>query len=176
MKRIEDLEITSRSGTQEVWSDDPTRVIGFLIGLMVAAISLSSGFIWVCGDSCIQEGIIWTPQRRGALAFLAAWFTWWGYLIAHWAVTGRLIHTGTPSSEEQTKYGLTTPAQLLRSKLPSKKTDIGAFILGIAMLVAGIFLGFIFIREGNHLLTYTGGVLFFSGYVIAHYVDTGVPL
>lgn len=183
MTEIEPTNSTTEAATENVWSDDPARIIGFLAGLTLASVSLSSGFIWVCGQSCVQDGIIWTSERRVPLAFLAAWSFWWGYLIAHRSVTGRFIDPGSseqagspePSDQDDNDRAATL-SHVISAKLPSGKVRIAGFLIGISMLVSGIAVGFIYIRQGNHLLTNIGGFLFFSGYVIAHYTDTGVPL
>lgn len=179
MTGLESTNSPPESENDTVWNNNPTRITQFVAGLTLASVSLSSGFIWVCGQSCVQDGIIWTPERRIPLAFLAALSFWWGYLIAHRAVTGRFIDPGSSEPAESTEASAqenTKLSQLIAAKLPSGKVRILGFLIGIAMLVSGIGVGFVYIRQGNHLLTNVGGILFFSGYVIAHHTDTGVPL
>jgi len=173
---------TSESTEKNSWTDDPMRIFGFLVGLALASVSLSSGFIWVCGEKCVQQGMIWTPDRQFGLVFLASLSSWGGYLIAHRAVTGRFIdqetfeqNTDSVSTNEQ-KDWITKLPRLIRAKIPSGKKRGLAFVLGIVAFVSGIVVGFVYIRQGNHLLTNLGGILFFGGYVMAHYAETGKPL
>jgi hypothetical protein len=77
------------------WYDSWTRVAGVAGGMGLCSVSLSSGFIWVRGDTCVGEAMVWTPERRVPLAFLAAFLAWWGYLLAHRAVTGQFVNSGS---------------------------------------------------------------------------------
>ncbi len=159
------------------------QIFGFIAGLALASVSLSSGFIWVCGEQCIQQGTIWTPERQFVLVFLASLSSWWGYLIAHRAVTGQFIdletfeqNTDSVSTKNEGGDWISDIHSMIKAKIPSGKKRILAFVLGIAAFVSGIVVGFVYIRQGNHLLTNLGGILFFGGYVIAHYAETGKPL
>lgn len=177
--------------TDDDWYDHPARVTGFIAGLGLTSVSLSSGFIWVCGSTCVQRTVIWTPGRRVPLAFLAAFCAWWGYLIAHRAVTGQFIdpgsHEGTAGTDEPDRPSLVPSrgeftALLARARagvvqlVPAQRSRQVGMVVGVATLVGGIVVGFVYIRQGNHLLTNVGGALFLGGYVIAHYAETGTPL
>jgi len=174
---------SDNSTDKNAWTDDPRRIAGFLAGLALASVSLSSGFIWVCGEECIQQGMLWTPERQFGLVFLASLSSWWGYLFAHRAVTGRFIDQETfeqntdavSTNNEEDDWIMKLP-RLIKTKIPSGKRRIVAFVVGIAAFVSGIVVGFVYIRQGNYLLTNLGGILFFGGYIIAHYAETGKPL
>lgn len=126
------------------------RPAGFLAGLAVTSVGLSSGFIWA------SEG-------RAPLVVLAAAAAWFGYLGAHYAVTGRLLDSDTREAE-----GLGGREAL--------DLDDGwqyaAVVAGVAVLISGMVVGAVYINRGNHLATNVGGALFLGGYVIAHYGAT----
>lgn len=174
---------SDNSTNKNAWTDDPRRIAGFLAGLALASVSLSSGFIWVCGEECVQQGMLWTPDRQFGLVFLASLSAWWGYLFAHRAVTGRFIdqetfeqNTDGGSKDDGADDWFTKFPRLIKAKIPAEKKRLVAFVVGIVAFVSGIVVGFVYIRQGNHLLTNLGGILFFGGYVIAHYAETGTPL
>ena len=174
----------SNTDTKALWGEEPIRVIGFLAGLIITSVSLSSGFIWVCGNHCMESTVVWTADRRPILAFLAAFTAWWGYLVAHRAVTGQFIDSGEhgdtdENGESESKAPTGLADQVIGGMaelIPSSKLRQAGFLLGIGMLVSGIVVGFVYIRQGNHLLTNVGGALFLGGYVVAHYAETGTPL
>lgn len=173
----------SATNIEEQWSDNPVRIIGFLAGLALTSFSLSSGFIWVCGARCVDASVVWTTNRRVPLAFLAAFAAWWGYLVAHRAVTGQFVDPGNPDKGGDEGIAPAGPRSLreravaaVGGLVPPGRTRLAGFVLGIAMLVSGIVVGFVYIRQGNHLLTNVGGALFLGGYVVAHYAETGTPL
>lgn len=126
------------------------RHVGFLSGLAVTSMGLSSGFIWA------SEG-------RAPLVVFAAAAAWFGYLGAHYAVTGRLLDDDTREAD-----GLGGRAAL---DLESGWQYV-AVIAGVAVLISGMVVGAVFINRGNHLVTNVGGALFLGGYVIAHYGAT----
>lgn len=144
--------------------------LGFLAGMAVTSSSLSSGFIWACGTPCIQTAYLWTPARQEYLVFGAALSAWWGYLFSHYMVTGTFIDESAYTAD---RAG-TSVAEQRRSEPPLIQ-QLGV-LAGIGLLVAGIVIGVVYIRQGNHLLTNLGGVFFLGGYAIAHYVETGKPV
>jgi hypothetical protein len=166
------------------WHDSNGRLAGFLGGMGLCSVSLSSGFIWVCGGTCVADPLVWTPDRRVALAFVAAFFAWWGYLLAHRAVTGRFVDAGGPEDDGDdggdappwTDAPVARVRAAVRAVAPPTRTRQAGMVLGVATLVAGIVVGFVYIRQGNHLLTNVGGALFLGGYVLAHQAETGKPL
>ena len=186
-----EIEPEAAESTDDAWHEDWVRVTGFLAGLGLTSVSLSSGFIWACGSACISESVLWTPERRMALAFLAAFCTWWGYLIAHRAVTGRFIDPGSHDGDDLSEDGADESqsvtdggvrelvgrgTSVATGLVPEKRSRQVGIVVGVATLIGGIVVGFVYIRQGNHLLTNVGGVLFLGGYVIAHYAETGTPL
>jgi len=166
------------------WYDSWTRVAGFAGGMALCSVSLSSGFIWVCGDTCVGEAVLWTPDRRVPLAFLAAFLAWWGYLLAHRAVTGQFVDSGShgeSDADESSGPGWAEApvgwgVAAARGVAPPTRTRQVGMLFGLAALVAGIVVGFVYIRQGNHLLTNVGGALFLGGYVLAHQAETGKAL
>ena len=121
---------------------------GFVVGLGTTAVALSSGFIWAY-------------QGRPILPFLAAFFAWIGYLLAHASVTGEIIDP--PDVAADAGFDSLVPAERWRQV---------TLVLGLGTLVSGIVVGAVFVREENLLMTTVGGVLFLTGYVLAHYAET----
>lgn len=130
--------------TQGTW-------LGVLAGLGCTSVGLSSGFIWA-------------SQDRAPLVVAAATLAWVGYLGAHYAATGHFL-----DSDSRSVDGIGGREAL----------DLGSrwrylvVVGGVAVLIAGMVVGAVFINRGNHLATNVGGVLFLGGYVIAHYGATG---
>ncbi|MFC7226511.1 hypothetical protein N0B31_03785 [Salinirubellus salinus] len=171
--------------TDEVsWYGSPARVVWFTGGMGLCSVSLSSGFIWVCGAPCVTDPVVWTAGRRVPLAFLAAFLAWWGYLLAHRAVTGRFVDSASHGAGEgatevgppSTESPVARTRAALRGMTPPTRTRQAGMLFGLAALVGGIVVGFVYIRQGNHLLTNVGGALFLGGYVLAHQAETGKPL
>ena len=126
------------------------RHVGFLLGLAATSLGLSSGFIWA------SEG-------RAVRVVVAASTAWFGYLAAHYAVTGRLL-----DSESRSTDGFGG-----REALDLEATwQYGAVVLGVGVLISGMVIGAVYINRGDHALTNLGGALFLGGYVIAHYGAT----
>lgn len=129
---------------------DTGQAVGFVVGLGTTSTALSSGFIWA-------------SQGRAVLTVLAATAAWCGYLGAHYAVTGRFLDSDTRETDGiggREALELDATWQYL------------AVVAGVAILVAGMVIGTVYINRGNHLATNVGGVLFLGGYVIAHYGAT----
>lgn len=128
---------------------DVSAALGFVGGLALTSLSLSSGFVWAY-------------QGRAPLVVAAATGAWVGYLFAHYAATGTFVDdVGNGSGSGGGPDGLTRYAGIA---------------VGVAVLVAGMYVGAGTIRAEDHLLTNVGGVLFLGGYVVAHYAATGRPL
>lgn len=140
---------------------------GLVVGLSLTSASLSSGFIWACGSPCLDDPIVWTARYHEPLVFLAAFAAWWGYLLAHYAWTGTFIDASAHDEEERIDG-----TNGIERAWPRR---IGVAV-GVAILISGMVIGVLFIRQGNHLLTNVGGVLFLGGFVVAHYAETGKPL
>lgn len=129
--------------------------------------SLSTGFIWACGGECVSDPVVWTTSRHEFLVFVAAFVAWWGYLFAHYAWTGSFIDDSIHDDEQQGHdHGRIENPWIRRLSVAS----------GAGILVLGMVIGILFIRQGNHLMTNLGGILFLGGYVIAHYAETGNPV
>lgn len=149
--------------------DSPLWTVVFLLGIGGTSVSLSSGFIWACGSQCVTGPILWSPSTQWLLVFGAALTAWGGYLIAHYASSGTLVDESSHNSSSSSSTGEPTGWENQTYR------RIGV-IAGAGILVLGMVIGVFYIRQGNHLLTNIGGVLFLGGYVIAHYVETGSPL
>lgn len=124
--------------------------IGFLVGLSMTSIGLSSGFIWA-------------SQGQTLLVVLAATAAWTGYLGAHYAVTGRFLDGDTRETD-----GLGG-----REALDLDATwQYLVVVIGVTTLISGMVIGAVYINREQHLATNIGGVLFLGGYVVAHYGAT----
>lgn len=145
--------------------------VGFIAGMSVTSLSLSSGFIWACGSRCIQTAYVWTPPRQVYLVFGAALAAWWGYLIAHYVVAGTFIDRSAHTTDDEDDTPATEQSPIERPAF----RHLGV-LAGIGILVAGMVIGVVYIRQGNHLVTNLGGVFFLGGYAIAHYAETGKPV
>ncbi|KAB1190669.1 MULTISPECIES: hypothetical protein [Haloferax] len=147
---------------------DGRRWVGLLFGLGLTSTSLSSGFIWACGADCVKNPVVWTEPLRIPLVFVASFLAWWGYLLAHQAWTGQFVDEsafGDTHSQHHTDVLDAIP-------IP----NVVGVAAGVAVLVVGMVVGVVYIRQGNHLMTNLGGVCFLGGFVIAHYFETGSPL
>lgn len=140
---------------------DRREAAGLVAGLALTSASLSSGFVWAY-------------QGRAPLVVAAATGAWGGYLFAHYAVTGEFVDDGgTERDGAADGGGADDPGG---RPTPSGWRRYAGILLGVAVLVAGMYVGAGTIRAENHLLTNVGGVLFLGGYVIAHCAATGEPL
>lgn len=155
------------------------RTIGFVGGLAVTAMSMSSGFIWA-------------SQEKAVLVYVAGFACWTGYLVAHLAVTGVFVddvdgpEAGTGASEDEnssadsgeqagsagSSWSVRSALAQLRAIAPENPWRAAGFVAGIAVLVAGIAILAWYVRQGNHLLGNVGSGMFLLGYVVAHYFDT----
>lgn len=137
--------------------------------MALTSMSLSSGFIWACGARCLSDPIIWSADRHEILVFTAAFTAWWGYLFAHYAWTGTFIDLSNHSTEGDN-------GEHVDGQIEDPWLRRMVVTLGVAILVSGMIVGVIFIREGDHVMTNIGGALFLGGYLIGHYAETGNPL
>ena len=126
------------------------RHSGFLVGMAATSVGLSSGFIWA-------------SQGETLLVVFAATMAWAGYLGAHYAVTGRFLDGDTRETEG---IGGREALDL------DGDWQYVVVVAGVTILISGMVIGAIYINRGNHLATNIGGVLFLSGYVVAHYGAT----
>lgn len=129
--------------------------------------SLSTGFIWACGAECISDPIVWMKARHELLVFVAALVAWWGYLFAHYAWTNSFIDDSIHDADHHDHDQSQIENPWIRRLIVAS---------GAGILVLGMVIGVLFIRQGDHLMTNLGGVLFLGGYVIAHYAETGNPV
>lgn len=156
---------------------------GLIVGLATTAMSMSAGFIWA-------------SQGRVPLVYLAGFFSWTGYLVAHFAVTGVFVDdlsdhvselessTNGDSSDgdphnDNSDDGIDSISDVItriRNLAPEDPYAAVGFLAGIGILVAGIAILAWFVRQEAFLLGNIGSGMFLGGYVIAHYFDTGKAL
>lgn len=154
------------------------RQVGLVLGLSVTAMSMSSGFIWA-------------SQGQVAHVYVAGFFSWTGYLFAHYAVKGVFVddvdaHTEATGGDETAHKdcdksngdgrSLWGTLKQVRAIVPDDPVRAVGFVAGVVILVAGIAVLAWYVREENHLLGNLGSGTFLAGYVIAHYFDSGNPL
>lgn len=156
------------------------KYVVFVAGLAVTAASMSSGFIWA-------------SQGEVGRVYVAAFLSWTGYVVAHYAVTGVFVDPGgndsRPESDESgvarddvdgpvafVRVHLRSAVAGLRDVLPEEPRRAAGFVAGVVVLVAGITLLAFYVRQGNHLLGTVGSGMFLGGYALAHYFDHGVLL
>ena len=130
----------------------------FGIGFFSTAVALASGFIWAY-------------QGRMEPVFVAAFVAWVGYVVAHYGATGLFIDGNGHTESHRSSRCVETDGLF-----PTERWRQGGIFLGVATLVTGMVLGVIFIRQEHYLFTSVGGILFFGGYVIAHYAETDLLL
>ena len=139
---------------------------GMVLGLAITAASMSSGFIWA-------------SQGKVLPVYVAGFFAWTGYIVAHYAAIGVFVDDVSAADAGTEPTADSAPDSLgerLRTILPADPGRAVGFLLGIAILVAGIAILAWYVRQGNHLLGNLGSGLFLGGYVVAHYFDAGLPL
>jgi hypothetical protein len=153
---------------------DAGRALGFVGGLAVTAMSMASGFIWA-------------SQGQVALVYVAGFFSWTGYLVAHRGVTGDFVDEANGPEQDTDEddetdgddgsgWSVRGALAQLRAIAPADPLRAVGFVAGIAILVVGIAVLAWYVRQENHLLGNLGSGMFLGGYVIAHYFDTGKPL
>jgi hypothetical protein len=92
------------------------------------------------------------------ITYTTALTAWWGYLIAHKVATGVFIDNPFEATSEQSAIG-------------RMNTLVG--MVGVVVLVSGMVVGAIGIRNDLLGMSVVGGLLFVSGYATAHYWATG---
>lgn len=164
--------------------------VGLVVGLGVTAMAMSSGFIWA-------------SQSKIGIVYVAGFFSWTGYLFAHYAVVGVFVDDAgrdstdedgtdsasngskqvsdpvrTETSENGTDAGRSTRQMItaIRDIAPADIPSAVGFVAGIVILVTGIAILAWYVRQESHLLGNLGSGMFLAGYVIAHYFDSGKPL
>lgn len=122
------------------------QVTGVGIGLSIASVSFALATVYV---------------QRTAIAplFAALALFWSGYLFAHYAATGKLIHQGGE--------GTALPADRRRAVLA---------VGGVLLLLAGLTALPLPAARGNIAATSLTALTAGVGYVVAHYGFTGRPL
>ncbi len=154
---------------------DRLELLGFIAGLAVVAVSMSSGFIWAYQGQLIP-------------VYIAGAASWTGYIAAHYAVTGVFVDgdfkdelkiENEPEKESEgngdIRYISAITSQL-RDATPNERHDLIGFIFGITVLITGIALLAYYVSIQNHGAATIGSSLFLAGYVIAHYYEIGVLL
>lgn len=96
--------------------------------------------------------------------FLYTLLAWTGYLAAHKTATGEFIDGREKVTGEGEKDN---------NMAPKKLVEYPGFITGAAVFITGMITGGIGVRTGEALTTFAGGLLFTTGYVIAHWSTTG---
>jgi hypothetical protein len=150
---------------------------GFVAGLAITAMAMSAGFIWAY-------------QGRPIPVYVAGFFSWTGYLVAHYSLTGVFVDGGEddsaeaePESDGGADVGLANPVEYvrvhlgnavagLRDIIPDKPHRIVGFVAGVAILVTGIAVLAFYVRQENFLLGNVGSGMFLGGYALAHYFET----
>ena len=92
------------------------------------------------------------------ITYITAFVSWWGYLIAHKITTGKFVHNPTICSGQA-----------------SSSFELDNWLLvvgGVSILSGGMVTGAIGIRVETLSVTIVGGVMFITGYVIAHIGST----
>jgi hypothetical protein len=142
---------------------------GLVVGLAITSMSMSSGFIWA------MQGKL--PQT-----YVAGFFSWFGYVLAHYATTGLFVDEGKETDEFEADATGSEDGDVAKAvgnltaamRANPVRTVIG--VVGIVTLVVGIATFTIYVSAENHLLGNVGGGLFLGGYAIAHYAETGLFL
>ncbi len=93
--------------------------------------------------------------------------------MAHYIADGTFINQSSHTDETTEKNPGSEDQNVNQKTLWSRR--VGA-LFGLSILIAGMVVGVFYIRQGNHLMTNIGGILFLGGYVIAHQLETGKPL
>jgi hypothetical protein len=145
------------------------QYVGFVVGVAVTSMSMSSGFIWAMQDKVTHT-------------YVAGFFAWTGYVLAHYAVTGVFVDERTETEEfeaeatETDDGGVGEAVATLVAVMRAEPVRTAIGIVGIVTLVAGVGTFTVFVSAENHLMGNLGGWLFLGGYAIAHYAETGLFL
>ncbi|MFB6310955.1 MAG: hypothetical protein ABEH64_07210 [Salinirussus sp.] len=134
-----------------------------IVGLWITAASMSSGFIWA-------------SQGKIVHVYVAGFFAWAGYIIAHYGAIGVFIDDISAAEAVEGDDDGESVLDRVRRIIVEEPLRVLGFLAGIAVLVSGIAILAWFVRLENHLLGTIGSGLFLIGYVIAHQFDSGLPL
>jgi len=118
--------------------------------LLLAVIGMSTAVAW---------GILSAKDGKIVTTFLSLFLGWTGYLLAHYAETGRAID---PRQNE--------PA------LPLDRDEIIVACIGVLTLLAGIGTVTLGIYGTDLAVTSTGMAVLMAGYLLAHYAMTDLLL
>lgn len=93
------------------------RSVGLVVGLGGTAMSMSSGFVWA-------------SQSKIAIVYVAGFFSWTGYLFAHYAVVGVFVDdAGRDSTDEDgtdsASNGSKQVSDPVRTETSENGTDAG---------------------------------------------------
>lgn len=95
--------------------------------------------------------------------FLYTFLSWIGYMSAHKIATGKFIDGKNPDKPDTDKNEVMAPGNLI---------EYAGFLSGASIFIAGMIAGGKGVKTGEILLTFLGGVLFTTGYIIAHWSTT----
>lgn len=121
-------------------------VLEFAFFILVASFSLAT-----LSHSSVEQNVV--------LAFLGANGTWLGYIMAHYSTEGKFVD-GNEEDEEH-------------KMVPNERKEISGSIFGSTVLIGGMVLGAFSLKSSSFYLTFLAALIFFTGYIIAHYSATG---
>lgn len=147
------------------------QYVGLVVGLAVTSMSMSSGFIWA------MQGKL--PQT-----YVAGFFSWFGYVLAHYATTGLFVDESKETDEfeeeatgsEDDDGGIADAVATLVAGMRARPVRTVIGVVGIVTLVVGIATFTVYVSAENHIMGNVGGGLFLGGYAIAHYAETDLFL
>ncbi|MDY6770472.1 MAG: hypothetical protein SV186_00780 [Candidatus Nanohaloarchaea archaeon] len=122
------------------------RALGFYGGLAGLSISIA----W---------GLLAAKQGHPLQAWTSMTIAWSGYLVSHYAETGRCID---PKYREP--------------QVPEDTSNISGSLIGIVTLLIGVIVAANGLHSTDFLLTVLGSTLFVAGYMIAHHSMTDLLL
>lgn len=120
--------------------------MAFIMGASIVSVSVSFGIHYVQQDMPLH-------------AFVAALLTWGGYLTAHYALTGKLLHL---------------PHDGGINRLPPRR--IAGALLGTAIMTISFSAAFILVTRGKFFIASIGVAVAFLAYILVHYETTGTLL
>ncbi|MFB6116077.1 MAG: hypothetical protein ABEK10_01070 [Candidatus Nanosalina sp.] len=105
-----------------------------------------------------------SKQGNTGRIFLYTLLAWTGYLTSHKVATGEFIDGKETVTSKDGKDSNMAPKNLV---------EYPGFITGATVFITGMIIGGTGVRTGEVLTTFGGGLLFTTGYVIAHWSTTG---